>query len=617
MPLSPPRPAPHSPPAAARVAAARPSPERLRPPRLARPPGRSRELTAALAVAVILAHLLFAQVTLVLVIAVLVTDRLGRWRPSWLCVPAGAGVAWIAAVGARRAVTRFGAGPRQVAGFLAAVISHPARLAGGPAVLAGAGHGLLGQLPVALVLAAAETAVAGYAGRRLAGRPAEYRPGLVLATRRRRTAGALAAGAVVTRDGAGIGLDDASGRRAEISWSQAAGGVLAVSADPQAAARASFPVAAAAARRRMTVIVIDLTGSSWLADSLSGACVAAAAPLRRFSPAGPAWYEPFRSHPPARAAALAIKMISWAGTTPAQRQAGQRYLVDVFAVLTASPPPLAVLDAVIALLDPGALRAATAALAGPARYREALALRVAGSAVALEADPALGLALAGQLQRLRASGLGRWLAVPPARPGAGARGGRKPPGTPVIRLGQAVRDRSCVLFSLGLGGEAAAMAGRLAVADLTTVLTGLRDEELRGDCLAWVHGCEAIDRPSLAALLALGPATRTAVLLSTSSPAAAASLAPAAGLIVPSGPVDPVLAGRLAGLAASRVPGAAGRTGRAGEKGGAGDRGWAGDQAAAAEILRGQGEDQFAIISRAAGLQPDCRSVPAAWARLR
>ena len=166
----------------------------------------------------------------------------------------------------------------------------------------------------------------------------------------------------------------------------------------------------------------------------------------------------------------------------------------------------------------------------------------------------------------------------------------------LIGLGQAVRDRSCVLFSLGPGGEAAAMTGRLAVADLTTVLRGLRDLNLRGDGLAWVHGCEAVDRPSLAALLGLGSATGTAVLLSTASPAAAASLAPAAGLVVSGGPVDPVLAGRLAGRAEFRSDG--------------------GHRAAAA-ALRGQDDDEFTIIARGSRFQPGCRPVPAAWDRLR
>jgi hypothetical protein len=592
----------------AHTALAAPDPGRLRPPRLPRPPGRTRELTAALAVAVILVHLLLAQVTLALSVLLLALGRLGRWRPSWLAAPAAAGIAWIAATGPGRAAAGFAAGPRQVAAFLAGAAGHPGRLDHAAAAFGGAAHWLPRQFPVALVAAAAEAAVAGYAVRALAGRPPAWRPGLLAAVRRRRAVAALAAGIVVTRDGAGVGLDGPSGRRAEISWAEAAAGVLAVSADPPAAARVSFPVAAAAVRRRMTVIVIDLTGSSWLADSLSGACTAAAAPLHHLSAAGPAWYEPFRSHPPRRAAALAVKAVSWAGTTERQRQAGQRYLADALAVLSASPAPPAVLDGLIALLEPARLRAAMAAVPGHQSRREALALRVAGSAAALEADPALGAALAGQLQRLRASGPGRWLQppasapAPPLRPGPGSRPGASPgrdrSARPpqLIQLGQAVRDRSCVLFSLGPAGEAAAMAGRLAVADLTTVLAGLRDQDLRGDSLAWVHGCEAVDRPGLAALLGLGPATGTAVLLSTASPAAAASLAPAAGLVVSSGPVDPVLAGRLAGLAGFRT---------------------GGGHQATAEALRGQAEDEFAIIARGSRFQPDCRSVPASWASLR
>src|SRR6202042_158642 len=89
--------------ALARSAVAAPDAGRLRPPRLPRPPGRARQLTAALAVAVLLLPLLFAQVTLVLAVLLLATGRLSRWRPSWLAVPAAAGIGWIAATGARRA----------------------------------------------------------------------------------------------------------------------------------------------------------------------------------------------------------------------------------------------------------------------------------------------------------------------------------------------------------------------------------------------------------------------------------------------------------------------------------------------------------------------------------
>jgi hypothetical protein len=660
-----------------------------------------RELTAALAILLLLIHLLFAQVTLIVLSAALIISRVSRWRPQWLAGPAALGLAWAAAIGPGRALSGFAAAPRQVGAFLAGAIGHPGRLAHLQAAFAGAGHWLPRQVPVALAVGAAEAAVAGCARRRVAQsgsehhgggqyRAGQYRAGLIVAARRRAVAGALSAGAVVTRDGASIGLDRASGRRTGITWDQAAAGLLAVSADPQAAARVSFPLAAAAVRRRMTVILVDLTGSPWLADALSGVCAAAAAPLARFSPAGPARYEPFRGHPPARAAALAIRMLSWAGTTDRQRQAGQRCLADALAVLAASPAPPPVLEGLVYLLDPARLREEMAALPAYLPHRDALARRVAASAAALEADPALCAALAGQLQRLRGSALGRWLSLPvpapaapsgpaappstaglsgpagpyipsgpsgpaalpapaaqfaladpfdppspfdaipfdpaappaptflpapptpgtppapgtlPASPALGASAGpgasAATPGSgsrpPVLRLGQAVRDRGCALFSLGPAGEAAAMAGRLAVADLAAVLAGLRDQGLRGDCLAWVHGCEAIDRPSLAALLGLGAATSTAVLLSTASPAAAASLAPAAGLIVAGGPVEQGLAGRLAALPAF-----------SGE-----DR-----RQAAAQALRWQAEDEFAIIERGGRLRPAGRSVPAAWARL-
>src|SRR5258707_13408897 len=50
---------------------------------------RSAELTAALALAVLLAHLLLAQLTLLLAVALYATGRLSRWRLQWLAGPAG------------------------------------------------------------------------------------------------------------------------------------------------------------------------------------------------------------------------------------------------------------------------------------------------------------------------------------------------------------------------------------------------------------------------------------------------------------------------------------------------------------------------------------------------
>jgi hypothetical protein len=61
----------------------------------------------------------------------------------------------------------------------------------------------------------------------------------------------------------------------------------------------------------------------------------------------------------------------------------------------------------------------------------------------------------------------------------------------------------------------AALGAQAAVRTLASVLASLRDLGLRGDCLVWIAGCEAADESILHALLALGPATGTAILMTT------------------------------------------------------------------------------------------------------
>jgi hypothetical protein len=705
-------------------------PRRLRRPSAGRParPPRRAELTAALGVAVVLVHLLFAQVTLVLLGCALMTGAVSRWRPLWLTVPAAAGATAAAAAGPARVLAGFTAGPWQLAAYLGGLPGHPARLARLPAAFAGAGYWLPRQLPLALLAAAAEAAIlawlgwpggrAGPADREWPGGTGRYRPGLVIMIRRRLARLALAAGEVVTAEGASIGIDVSSGRRAEVTWAQAERGVLLTAADGPAAARAGFPLACAAVRRRKTVVVVDLSGSRWLAAALAAACAAADVPLTRFGAGGPGCYEPFRSYPPARAADLAARLIDWTGRTEPQRQAGRRCLADAFAVLAAAPPAGSVLDGLLALIEPGTLLEPQARPSAAA-WRPGSGPAGAGSA---DADADTAAALAAQLHRLRASELGGWLrpAGPSAgrlaadsdpadsdpadsdpadsdpvrggqargdraggdlaradlawggrpgghraggsrlasgrtggsraggdpasadlawggRPGghragggrlgsgragggradgdlaggsragggrAGGRGspgsGRPPEGDVRVRLAQAVRDRGCVLFSLGPEPDAAAsgMVGRLALADLAAVLGDLSEQGLRGDCLAWVHGCEAADPPALARLAAAGPGT--AVAMSTGSAAAAARLAGTAGVVVSSGPTEQRLAARLAELAPLRQEGG---------------------RQELAELLRWQDEDHFAVLAPgpqprpAARFQPECRSVPIAWAR--
>src|SRR5258708_5171325 len=235
---------------------------------------RSAELTAALAVAVLLAHLLLAQLTLLLGAARYATGRLSRWRLQWLAVRAGFGLLWMLAVGPSRAGAGLTAGPRQVLAYLGGIGRHPGHLLHLQDAFAGLVHWLPEQLPLALILAAAEAfglcwVQLGWRPRQRGGEQA-WRAGLIVAARRRWTTATLRAGGVVTWDGCCLGVDVMTGRPAAISWPEAEGGVLcagpaAGAGLPEAAqpaeAHTGFTLAHAAIRRRKPLIVIDLTGS--------------------------------------------------------------------------------------------------------------------------------------------------------------------------------------------------------------------------------------------------------------------------------------------------------------------------------------------------------------------
>jgi hypothetical protein len=270
-------------------------------------PHRAAELTAAAAALAVALHLILAPVTAILTCGAVGVWRLSRWHPLWLAVPAAAGAVAVAGLGAGHALAGFTAGPRSLIGYLAGAAVHPSRLAHLAAALAGTGHLLPAQLPAALVLAPAEAALIGWllrhtrAGRGAAGSGwadggmdgaagqgtsgdgaatgAGWRPGLIVMTRRRMTAGGLGAGHVATRDGVAVGLDPASGRPVAVTWAQAAAGVLTVASTPAAALLAGFPLAAAAIARRKALIVIDLAGSPWLPRSLAAVCGPAGVPL--------------------------------------------------------------------------------------------------------------------------------------------------------------------------------------------------------------------------------------------------------------------------------------------------------------------------------------------------
>ncbi|HEY2687336.1 MAG TPA: hypothetical protein VGJ50_02785 [Streptosporangiaceae bacterium] len=591
----------------------------------------------------LLTHLLLAQLTLLLAVAFYLIGRLSRWRLLWLAVPAAAGLLWTLAIGPARAAAGLTAGPRQVLDYLGGIGRHPGHLLHLQDAFAGITQWLPQQFPLALVLAAAEVlGVFWLQGQRDGGRG--YRPGLVVATRRRWTTASLRSGGVVTRDGCCLGLDVATGRGATVSWQEAEGGVLCAGAaqagpaagpaGPEPGTGASdrsaeadltetgFTVAHAAIRRRKPLVVIDLTGSLWLAEAVAAACTEPGAPLARFGDTGPGYYEPVRGGDPARAAGLVMSMLDWSDVGDRQRRSCAAYLTDALAVQAAAPGDRRVpaLVDLLRLLTPDGLRERAAQLPAYHPRREVLADRASVSASMLQADPETVAAPVAQLPRLRASALGRWLQ--PAPPGAehGRASGPehlrasgpehlRASGTTRISLGQIIRDRGVALFSLSrrIHGRSATMIANLAVADLMTVCTELQGMSVPGDSLAWINGCEVLDQQTLADLVTQGQGAGMAVMLSTTSAELAGALAPVANVLVARGPVDPGLAGRFAGPGAAqdgadtrRAPGT-----------------MAQGTAVVADIAFGINGDHrgetFALLARAPRLRmlPRCRHVPA------
>jgi hypothetical protein len=534
---------------------------------------RRGEIIAVLAIAFLLVHLLLAQLTIVLAVALAAVGRVSRWRPQWLAVPAGAGLIWVLAIGPAEALAGFTAGPRQVAAYLGGIAGHSGRLLHLSTAFSGLGQWLPRQFPLALILAAAEAAVAGWLSWlhtcSEAARPP--RAGLIVVARRRYAAAAMRSGGVVTSDGGALGIDQAAGGRAAVSWRAAEGGVLAVGAagsdlpgsgspgwrspgsgspgsgspgsgtsgpgspGPGPAAT-SFQLVHAAIRRRKPVIIVDLTGSPWLAGSLAAVCDATGAPLSRFGEAGTATYEPLRGGDPARAASLVTGMLDWTAVTDQQRRACAAYLGDVLAVLAIAPgdPREPVLDDIRRLLSPAALRARLRQVPAHHPQRSLLAERVAASAGLIEADRAALSALAAALTALPGSPIGRWLR----------------PGNERISLGQVVRERAVALFALerAVHAQAATMIAGLVAFDALALFAELRGIPVSGDGLAWFNGCEAVDPAALAELVARGGRAGMTVLLTTTSEAAAVSLAGGVNVLAIHQLADPAAARQLAVL---------------------------------------------------------------------
>jgi len=313
----------------------------------------------------------------------------------------------------------------------------------------------------------------------------------------------------------------------------------------------------AAIRRRKPVIAVDLTGAEGLAESLAAVCEAAAVPLRIFGPSGPGYYEPLRGGDPARKAALVMGMIDWGAVADHARRTCGGYLNDLFAVAAAAPgdPGVPVIDDLVHLLSPAALRARAERVPPYHPRRAPLAERVRVSASLMQADPAAAAVLTEQLTGLRASHLGRWLRPePPA--GRAATSAR-------ISLSGIVKDRGVALFSLdqAVHGRSAAMIANLVALDTAAVFAASHRLQAGGDGLAWFSHCEAVDHSALAALLGAGAQAGLAVLLGTASAEAAGRVAGLVNVLVVHRLDDAGLAARLAPLSGAAAylgePGAA------------------------------------------------------------
>jgi hypothetical protein len=249
---------------------------------------RRSELLAAVAVVAVAAGVLFAPLTLLLAAAFDGVSKATRWRPLWLTVPAACGVVWALAIGPGEAAAGLRRGP---AAAVSAMATGPAAVNRLPAAIA---HGLPGQFPLALILAAGAATVAWWVRWLHTDEwdlPAA-RPGLVSLWHRRQATAALRAGRMLTRDGARLGVEAATGRAAVLCWRDAGGGVLVAGAAAPAVLASGLQIARAAILRRKPVIVVDLTGDRDLLGMLAALCGAARAPLHVFGGPGGPRYEP-------------------------------------------------------------------------------------------------------------------------------------------------------------------------------------------------------------------------------------------------------------------------------------------------------------------------------------
>jgi hypothetical protein len=509
------------------------------------------ELLAAIGVLLVLVHVIFAQLTLILALIFFGVTKVTRWRPAWLEVPAAAGLLWTLAIGPAAALAGFTAGPSLVVSYLGGIAGDSSRLLHLGLAYAGMGHWLPRQLPVALMIGAAEAGVAAWLDWLHTDEWDERppRPGLGAAIRRAVVTQAIRSGGVVARDGARLGVNEVTGLPATLSWAELAGGVLVTGSARSGTSTSSFQLVHAAIRLRKPVIVVNLGGDSDLAASLAAVCAAVDAPFHEFSATGPASYEPFRVGSPGRRATLVTAMINWSGTSDHYRPSFTAYLRDVFELIEAAPADrrIPVLDDVAHLLDPLALEARMALVPAYHARQAALADRIRASVRLARAEPEMLMTASSQLAQLRQSPIGRWLRPAPANP-AGA-------GAGPIDLGRVVRERAVVLFSLGSAGDgsAAARLAWLIGQDILATDRDLREIGIDGDGLAWFDHCEGLPQHTLRELIGSGSEAGLPVILTTTSARAAAGLADQVSALVIHRMPDPDSAAQFAAQTGERL----------------------------------------------------------------
>src|SRR6266700_7635064 len=250
---------------------------------------RRDEILAVCVVLAIGAHVLFAQLTIVLAVLFHLTTKVTRWRLSWLAIPAAAGMAG-AAAGPRAALAGYTAGAARVGGYLGDSGHQADHLLHFTAAFAGIGTWLPRQLPLAVAAGAVEAILAGWLTWLHTDewdlRPA--RPGLIVAARRAATIRAIRAGGVVARDGGCLGIAAGSGARVTLSWAEATGGVAVCGSSGPDVLTTGFQLVHAAVRRRKPVLAVDHTADPGLTSKLAAVCAAAGAPLLVFGEGGAA-----------------------------------------------------------------------------------------------------------------------------------------------------------------------------------------------------------------------------------------------------------------------------------------------------------------------------------------